>query len=121
MIGSSIRGLYVSMLLERVRQEQFPSNEFLNRIERSLSTPEQLEAYLEILFREGRGSAVSEPRDARPHRASCRHAAAAAVEVGGWVPGRLDAAAPSAGGEDRVDYGVKTTLIAPSSFFWKIS
>ena len=55
MIGSSIRGLYVSMLLERVRQEQFPSVEYLNRIERSLSTPEQLEAYLEILFEKVEG------------------------------------------------------------------
>jgi hypothetical protein len=50
MTGSSMRELYVSMLLERVRQEQFPSAEYLNRIERSLSTRDQFEAYLEILF-----------------------------------------------------------------------
>jgi hypothetical protein len=55
MIGLSIRELYVSMLLERVRQEQFPSTEYLNRIEGSLSTPEQLEAYLEVLFEKVEG------------------------------------------------------------------
>jgi hypothetical protein len=50
MNGSSIQDRYIAMLLERVRQDNFPSGEYMNRIEASLSTPEQLEAYIEVLF-----------------------------------------------------------------------
>jgi hypothetical protein len=56
MNGSSIKDRYVLMLLEQVRQERFPSMEYLNRIEGSLNSPEQLEAYIEILFDKIEGS-----------------------------------------------------------------
>jgi hypothetical protein len=50
MNGSSIQERYASMFLERVWQDHFPSGEYMNRIEASLSSPEQLEAYVDVLF-----------------------------------------------------------------------
>jgi hypothetical protein len=55
MAGSEIQERYVSMLLERVRHDQFPSGEYMNRIEASLATPEQLMEYLEMLFEKVEG------------------------------------------------------------------
>ena len=50
MSGSEIQERYVLMLMEKVRQDQFPSAEYMNRIENSLGNREQLEAYVELLF-----------------------------------------------------------------------
>ncbi len=43
------RERYVEMLLERVREDEFPSNDHLNRIE-ELLTPDTVDDYLEFLF-----------------------------------------------------------------------
>ena len=43
------RARYVEMLMERVREEDFPSNDHLNRIE-ELLTPDTVDDYLEILL-----------------------------------------------------------------------
>jgi hypothetical protein len=43
------RARYVEMLMERVREEDFPSNDHLNRIEEML-TPDTVDDYLAVLF-----------------------------------------------------------------------
>jgi hypothetical protein len=43
------RARYVEMLMERVREEDFPSNDHLNRIE-ELLTPDTVDDYLAILM-----------------------------------------------------------------------
>jgi hypothetical protein len=43
------RARYVEMLMERVREEEYPSNDHLNRIE-ELLTPDTVDDYLEILM-----------------------------------------------------------------------
>ena len=43
------RARYVEMLMERVREEDFPSNDHLNRIEEVL-TPDTVDDYLAILM-----------------------------------------------------------------------
>jgi hypothetical protein len=43
------RARYVEMLMERVREEEFPSNDQLNRIEEVL-TPDTVDDYLAILM-----------------------------------------------------------------------
>lgn len=50
MASSSLQDMYVSLLLERVRQERFPSPEHLDRIEAAVRRPEQLREYLDLLF-----------------------------------------------------------------------
>ena len=50
MSGSEIQERYVLMLMEKVRQDRFPSADYMNRIENSLGNSEQLEAYVELLF-----------------------------------------------------------------------
>jgi hypothetical protein len=41
---------YYEMLMERVRDDQYPSHQLLDRIEASFWTPEQLHAYVEMLL-----------------------------------------------------------------------
>jgi len=47
---SSLQDVYVGLLLDRVRDEKFPNPEHLDRIEASLSTPQQLRKYIELLL-----------------------------------------------------------------------
>lgn len=54
MKASEIQQRYVLMFLERVAQDRFPSAEDMNRIEASLTSREQLEAYLDILVEKSR-------------------------------------------------------------------
>lgn len=44
-----LQDVYVRLLLDRVRPEEFPNPEDLDRIERSLRTPEQLREYIELI------------------------------------------------------------------------
>jgi hypothetical protein len=55
MAGSDVQERYVSMLLERVRRDRFPSAEDMNRIEAMLTSPEQLLDYLQVLFEKVEG------------------------------------------------------------------
>jgi hypothetical protein len=41
---------YVHFLMERVRQDTYPSGSHLDRIEQFISTPDELVDYLEYLF-----------------------------------------------------------------------
>jgi hypothetical protein len=41
---------YFEIVLDKVRDDQYPSGELMDRIESTLSSREQLEQYLEILF-----------------------------------------------------------------------
>jgi hypothetical protein len=50
MTGSEVQERYVAMLLDRVRRDQFPSGQYMNRIEASLASREQVEEYLDVLF-----------------------------------------------------------------------
>ena len=51
MAGASLQDNYVRLLLDRVRDENFPNPEHLNRIEASLRTPDQLREYLGMLLK----------------------------------------------------------------------
>jgi hypothetical protein len=46
----TMRERYVQVLLDRVREERYPSSTYMDMIEASLSTPEQLVEYLETLL-----------------------------------------------------------------------
>ena len=50
MAGASIRDVYVELLLDRVRQENFPNPDHLDRIEATVRSPEQVVAYVEVLL-----------------------------------------------------------------------
>jgi len=41
---------YFEILMERVRNDQFPSHQLLDRIEASLSTSEQVSEYVDMLI-----------------------------------------------------------------------
>ena len=41
---------YLEVLMNQVREVEYPSIEILDRIESTLATREQLEEYLELLF-----------------------------------------------------------------------
>lgn len=41
---------YYEMLMERVREDRYPSHQLLDRIEASFWTPEQLHEYIEMLL-----------------------------------------------------------------------
>jgi hypothetical protein len=48
--GTSLREIYVELLLDRVRQENFPNPDHLDRIEATVRSPEQIVAYVELLL-----------------------------------------------------------------------
>jgi hypothetical protein len=48
--GSPLNETYVDLLLDRVRQENYPNPDHLDRIEAAVQSPEQLVEYLEVLF-----------------------------------------------------------------------
>ena len=47
---ASVQDMYVRLLLDRVREENFPSTEHLDRLEAAIRTPQQLREYVELLF-----------------------------------------------------------------------
>ena len=50
MAGTSIRDVYIELLLDRVRHENFPNPDHLDRIEATVRSPEQVVAYVEVLL-----------------------------------------------------------------------
>ena len=50
MAGSSLRETYVELLLDRVRQENYPNPDHLDRIEATVRSPEQIVEYAEVLL-----------------------------------------------------------------------
>lgn len=50
MAGSPLNEAYVELLLDRVREENFPNPDHMDRIEAAIRSPEQLVEYLEVLF-----------------------------------------------------------------------
>jgi hypothetical protein len=48
--GSSLRETYVELLLDRVREENFPNPDHLDRIEAAVRSPEQIVEYAEVLL-----------------------------------------------------------------------
>jgi hypothetical protein len=48
--GSSLRETYVELLLDRVRQENYPNPDHLDRIEAAVRSPEQIVEYAEVLL-----------------------------------------------------------------------
>jgi hypothetical protein len=46
---TSAHDAYVELLFDKVREDQYPSGELLNRIERSLASQEHATEYLKIL------------------------------------------------------------------------
>jgi hypothetical protein len=49
MATTSARDTYVELLFDKVREDQYPSGELLDRIEGALATREQAEEYLRLL------------------------------------------------------------------------
>ena len=49
MATTSAQDVYVELLFDKVRDDQYPSGELLDRIERALANREQAAQYLEIL------------------------------------------------------------------------
>ena len=49
MATTSARETYVELLFDKVREDQYPSGELLDRIEAALATRAHAEEYLEIL------------------------------------------------------------------------
>ena len=50
MAGSPLNEAYVELLLDRVREENYPNPDHMDRIEAAIQSPEQLVEYLEVLF-----------------------------------------------------------------------
>jgi hypothetical protein len=50
MANESPHQMYVQMLMERVKQDRYPSSSDLDRIERSMTTGSELGDYLQLLF-----------------------------------------------------------------------
>jgi hypothetical protein len=47
---SSTQQRYLDVLMERVRQDRYPSHQLLDRIEAALFTPDQVAEYAELLL-----------------------------------------------------------------------
>ena len=47
---SDLRDRYMELLLERIREDMYPSGELMDRAEAAFTTPEHVEAYLEVLL-----------------------------------------------------------------------
>ncbi len=41
---------YVAMLMERIRQDRYPSHQLMNRVEAAFWTSEQLSEYIDLLL-----------------------------------------------------------------------
>ena len=50
MDSSSLQDRYVDVLMERVREDSFPSGELMDRIEDSVRSREQAAEYLDVLY-----------------------------------------------------------------------
>ena len=50
MAGSSLREIYVELLLDRVRQENYPNPDHLDRIEATVRSREQIVEYAGVLL-----------------------------------------------------------------------
>jgi hypothetical protein len=48
--SKSLREIYVELLLDRVREENFPNPDHLDRIEATVRSPEQIVTYMEVLL-----------------------------------------------------------------------
>jgi hypothetical protein len=53
---------YLEMLMERVRQDRYPSHQLLDRIEAALWTPEQYHEYVEMLVSKADQSWYTSPQ-----------------------------------------------------------
>jgi hypothetical protein len=56
MANQSPHQMYVQMLMERVKRDTYPSSSDLDRIERSMTTGNELGDYLQLLFENIQGS-----------------------------------------------------------------
>ena len=50
MANTSTQQRYLEVLMERVREDRYPSHQLLDRIEAALFTPDQVAAYAELLL-----------------------------------------------------------------------
>lgn len=49
-MATPLQQRYYDVLMERVRNDRFPSHQLLDRLEASFSTPEQVSDYVEMLL-----------------------------------------------------------------------
>ena len=42
---------YVAMLMERIRQDRYPSHQLMDRVEAAFWTPEQVSEYIDLLLK----------------------------------------------------------------------
>jgi hypothetical protein len=47
---SDLRDRYLELLLERIREDRYPSGELMDRAEEAFSTREHIEAYVAVLL-----------------------------------------------------------------------
>ena len=47
---ASAQERYLAMLMERIRQDRYPSHQLMNRVEAAFWTPEQVEEYVDLLL-----------------------------------------------------------------------
>jgi hypothetical protein len=47
---ASAQERYVAMLMERIRQDRYPSHHLMNRVEAAFWTPEQVSEYIDLLL-----------------------------------------------------------------------
>jgi len=50
MANTSTQQRYLEVLMERVREDRYPSHQLLDRIEAALFTPDQVASYAELLL-----------------------------------------------------------------------
>jgi hypothetical protein len=46
----TLQDRYLAILMERVRQDRYPSHQLLDRIENAFWTPEQIATYVDVLL-----------------------------------------------------------------------
>jgi Tfp pilus assembly protein PilF len=68
MAGNDLRDEYLTVLMENVRQSEYPSGQLLNRIEYALRSEERAEEYVELLLTKVQNMAPSLQLLDRIHR-----------------------------------------------------
>lgn len=50
MPGPTVQARYVAMLMERIRQDRYPSHQLMDRVEAAVWTSQQVVEYLDVLL-----------------------------------------------------------------------
>ena len=50
MAAATAQARYLAMLMERIRQDRYPSHQLMDRVESAFWTPEQIAEYVDLLL-----------------------------------------------------------------------